>query len=133
MVYTYVRNWLGAACFGATPVLLDHRRDSLSGIDGGLLDISPAGGILQAALEAADHHTDAEEGPAQLAEELDHRLDPEHLEQLHPQVLHGGEEVAQEPHHLAVEPVDEVVHHRGSHEIPNKYGLSPQIPMMVQI
>ena len=63
--------------------------------------------------------------PAQLGEEQDDRLHPVQVEQLHAHAAHLREEVPEEPHHLAVEPVDEGVQDRGCRKVYDKDSASP--------
>ena len=97
-------------------------QEALQDVQGGVLDIGPPAGILDAALENAHHQAHAEQGPPQLGEEQDDGLDPVQLKQLHPHVAHLREEVAQESHHLAVKPVDELVHNGGGYKVKDKQG-----------
>lgn len=94
--------------------------EALEGVDGGLLKVPPAGGVFDAELEGRDHQADGEQGPGQLGEKQDDGLDPFQVKEFHAHVSHLGEEVAEEAHHLAVEPVDEVVHNCGRYKVPNK-------------
>lgn len=91
-----------------------------------MLDISSSGRIFYGAFEAGDHQTDAEQRPAQLMEEVDHRLNPHHLKQFHTHIAHSFKEIAQKSHDLAIEPVQQVIQDRGRYKFPNKYFESPQ-------
>lgn len=102
---------------------------TFEGVDGGLLKVPPAGGVFDAELEGRDHQADGEQRPGQLGEKEDDGLDPLQVKKLHAHVPHLGEEVAEEAHHLAIEPVDEVVHDRGGDKVPNKNVVHlPRVP-----
>ena len=68
---------------------------------------------VMASLLCATAFADAKQRPAQLVEELHHRFNPDHLEQLHAHKAHSGKEVTEEPHDLTVEPVQQVIQDRG--------------------
>ena len=96
------------------------RQEALDGVEGGVLEIGPAGGVLDVELKGAYHQAHAKQRPAKLGKEQHDGLHPLQLEQLHAHVAHGREEVAEKAHHLAIEPVDEVVHDGGGYKVPDE-------------
>ena len=96
------------------------RQEALHDVQRRLLDTAPSGGVIQTKLKTADHHADAEQRPAQLAEKCHDGLHPGQLEEFHAHHAHDGEEVPQEPHELSIEPVHEIAHDRVRYKIPDK-------------
>ena len=99
-----------------------YRQKPFQNVQGGVLDIGPAGGIIDSTFKNTYHEAHAKQGPSQLGEEQDDGLYPVQVEQLHAHVAHLGKEVSQKAHHLAIEPVDEVVHDGGGDKVQNKQG-----------
>ena len=102
-----------------------YRQEPFQNVQGGVLDIGPAGGIVDPTFKNTNHQTHAEQRPAQLGKKQDDSLHPVQVKQLHSHVAHLGEKIPQKPYHLTIEPVDEVVHNSGRHKIKNKDSASP--------
>ena len=105
-----------------------HREETdchkaLYGIEGGLFQVSSAGGILNAAFKTGHHKACAIERPGQIGEKQDNTLYPVHGEQLHAHVAHLGKEVAQKAHDLTVDPINDLAQDSISYKIPNKQWL----------
>ena len=79
----------------------------------------------------ADHHADAEQRPAQLAEKGHYGLHPGQLEEFHAHHAHDGKKIPQESHQLTVEPVHEVAHDRVRYKIPDKDLIPPPFLLCV--
>lgn len=105
-----------------------YRQKPFQNVQGGVLDIGPASGIVDPTFKNTNHQTHAEQGPAQLGEKQDNGLHPVQVEKLHAHVAHLGKEVSKKAYHLAIKPVDEVVHNSGRHKIKNKDSASPHFP-----
>ncbi|MPM58983.1 hypothetical protein SDC9_105819 [bioreactor metagenome] len=67
--------------------------------------------IVDAGFKCGYHEANSEERPAKVVEKEDDGLHPRHIEKLHAHVAHLRKEVAQEADHLAVDPVDDLIHH----------------------
>ena len=101
------------------------REKALDVVERGILDASPAGLVLDAALKDRHHQTGPVERPPKVSEKQNDGFHPGHVEQVRAHVSHGCEKIAEEPDHLAVDPVQNLPQHGIGHEVPYEHGRSP--------
>ena len=102
-----------------------HRQKALDNIHPALLEISPAGGVFDAAFKGADHHADGEQRPSKAGEKENDGADPFQFKKFHAHIAHEGKEIAEKAHDLPVDPIHQLIQDRRGNKVPNKYLRSP--------
>ena len=102
-----------------------HRQKALDNIHPALLEISPAGGVFDAAFKGADHHADGEQRPRKAGEKENDSADPFQFKKFHAHIAHEGKEIAEKAYDLPVDPVHQLIQNCRGNKVPNKYLRSP--------
>ena len=101
------------------------RQKALDDIHAALLEISPAGGVFDAAFKGADHHADSEQRPGKAGEKENDGADPFQFKKFHAHIAHEGKEIAEKAHDLPVDPIHQLIQDCRGNKVPNKYLRSP--------
>ena len=102
-----------------------HCQKAFDDIHPALLEISPAGGVFDAAFKGADHHADGEQRPRKAGEKENNGADPFQFKKFHAHIAHEGKEIAEKAYDLPVDPVHQLIQNCRGNKVPNKYLRSP--------